>query len=110
MCRLVINDNSLGVYHQHWGTVCRPLSSGDVRRWTNSGTELYLTMVYKREEQAKRMSYLFVCTAIAGAFGGLLAYLILKMDGIGGRVAVGILHRRDFQHPDWTFGVVRAAE
>ncbi|KAF7555363.1 hypothetical protein G7Z17_g2210 [Cylindrodendrum hubeiense] len=45
---------------------------------------LYLTMVYKREEQAKRVSYLFVCTAIAGAFGGLLAYALLKMDGIAG--------------------------
>ena len=43
---------------------------------------LYLTMVYKREEQAMRVSYLFVCTAIAGAFGGLLAYSILKMDGV----------------------------
>ncbi|GJC87898.1 putative transporter C1002.16c [Colletotrichum liriopes] len=33
---------------------------------------LYLTMVYKRDEQAKRVSYLFVCSAIAGAFGGCL--------------------------------------
>ncbi|OAA61497.1 MFS transporter [Cordyceps fumosorosea ARSEF 2679] len=45
---------------------------------------LYLTMVYKRQEQAIRVSYLFVCTAIAGAFGGLLAYCLLKMDGIAG--------------------------
>jgi len=45
---------------------------------------LYLTMVYRREEQAKRVSYLFVCTAISGAFGGLLAYAILQMDGVGG--------------------------
>lgn len=45
---------------------------------------LYLTMVYKRHEQAARVSYLFVCTAIAGAFGGLLAYGILKMDGVAG--------------------------
>ncbi|OAQ97977.1 hypothetical protein LLEC1_00536 [Akanthomyces lecanii] len=45
---------------------------------------LYLTMVYKRQEQAIRVSYLFVCTAIAGAFGGLLAYCLLKMDGISG--------------------------
>lgn len=45
---------------------------------------LYLTMVYKREEQAKRVSYLFVCSALSSAFGGLLAYLILKMDGVGG--------------------------
>lgn len=48
------------------------------------GLNLYLTMVYKREEQAKRVSYLFVCTALSGAFGGLLAYLLLKMDGVGG--------------------------
>lgn len=45
---------------------------------------LYLTMVYRREEQAKRVSYLFVCTALSGAFGGLLAYAILQMDGVGG--------------------------
>lgn len=45
---------------------------------------LYLTMVYKREEQAKRVSYLFSCAAISGAVGGLLAYGILQMDGVGG--------------------------
>lgn len=48
------------------------------------GLNLYLTMVYKREEQAKRVSYLFVCAALSGAFGGLLAYLLLKMDGVSG--------------------------
>ncbi|KAB8346275.1 hypothetical protein FH972_023319 [Carpinus fangiana] len=48
------------------------------------GLNLYLTMVYRREEQAKRVSYLFVCAALAGAFGGLLAYAILHMDGVSG--------------------------
>ncbi|KAK3371037.1 major facilitator superfamily domain-containing protein [Lasiosphaeria ovina] len=48
------------------------------------GLNLYLTMVYKRDEQGKRVSYLFVCTALSGAFGGLLAYVILKMDHVGG--------------------------
>lgn len=48
------------------------------------GLNLYLTMVYKRREQAKRVSYLFVCAALSGAVGGLLAYVILKMDGVGG--------------------------
>jgi MFS family permease len=43
---------------------------------------LYLTMVYRREEQAKRVAYLFSCTALAGAFGGLLAYALLQMDGV----------------------------
>lgn len=48
------------------------------------GLNLYLTMVYKREEMAKRVSYLFVCAALSGAFGGLLAYAILQMDGVAG--------------------------
>ncbi|KAE8155203.1 major facilitator superfamily domain-containing protein [Aspergillus avenaceus] len=46
---------------------------------------LYLTMVYRREEQAKRVSYLLSCAAISGAVGGLLAYALLHMDGIGGK-------------------------
>jgi len=45
---------------------------------------LYLTMVYRREEQAKRVAYLFSCAALSGAFGGLLAYAILQMDGVSG--------------------------
>lgn len=45
---------------------------------------LYLTMVYRREEQAKRVAYLFCCTALAGAFGGLLAYGLLNLDGLSG--------------------------
>ncbi|KAJ5907287.1 uncharacterized protein N7473_004203 [Penicillium subrubescens] len=46
---------------------------------------LYLTMVYRREEQAKRVSYLLSCAAISGAVGGLLAYAILHMDGVAGK-------------------------
>ncbi|KZF19521.1 MFS general substrate transporter [Xylona heveae TC161] len=46
---------------------------------------LYLTMVYRREEQAKRVSYLFSSAALAGAFGGLLAYGLLQMDGVAGK-------------------------
>ncbi|TVY15779.1 putative transporter protein [Lachnellula arida] len=45
---------------------------------------LYLTMVYRREEQAKRVAYLFSCSALSGAFGGLLAYALLQMDGVSG--------------------------
>ncbi|KGO74455.1 Major facilitator superfamily domain, general substrate transporter [Penicillium italicum] len=46
---------------------------------------LYLTMVYRREEQAKRVSYLMSCAAISGAVGGILAYGLLQMDEIGGK-------------------------
>ncbi|KAJ2891352.1 hypothetical protein MKZ38_000556 [Zalerion maritima] len=43
---------------------------------------IYLTsMYYKRHEYQKRMSFFFCSTLIGGAFGGLLAYAIAKMDG-----------------------------
>ncbi|KAK4176203.1 major facilitator superfamily domain-containing protein [Triangularia setosa] len=52
------------------------------------GLNLYLTVVYKREEQARRVSYLFVCAALSGTFGVFLAYVLLKMDGIGGYAGI----------------------
>jgi MFS family permease len=45
---------------------------------------LYLSMVYKRNELATRTAYLFGCAALSGAFGGLLAYGLLQMDGMSG--------------------------
>jgi MFS family permease len=41
-------------------------------------------MWYKREESQKRFTIYFSSTIVAGAFGGLLASAIAKMDGIGG--------------------------
>ncbi|KAK2779746.1 nicotinic acid plasma membrane transporter [Colletotrichum kahawae] len=45
---------------------------------------LYLSTFYKREEQARRISYLFVAAALSGAFGGLLAYGLTSLHGAGG--------------------------
>ncbi|CAG9981782.1 unnamed protein product [Clonostachys byssicola] len=45
---------------------------------------MYLTLVYKRDEMARRVSYLVSCTALSGAVGGLLAYGLLQMDGVAG--------------------------
>jgi MFS family permease len=45
---------------------------------------LYLTTYYKPTEQALRVSYMFVSAALSGAFGGLFAYALLKMDGVAG--------------------------
>lgn len=53
---------------------------------------LYLTMVYRREEQAKRVSYLLSCAAISGAVGGLLAYGLLQMDGVAGKAGWRYVH------------------
>lgn len=43
-----------------------------------------LGMWYARAESQKRFSLFFSSTALAGAFGGLLASAIGKMDGIRG--------------------------
>ncbi|KAK6840857.1 hypothetical protein PG987_001717 [Apiospora arundinis] len=48
------------------------------------GLNVYLTFFYTKHELALRVGYLFVSAAIAGAFGGLLAYGIGHMQGIAG--------------------------
>jgi MFS family permease len=39
---------------------------------------------YKRQEAQKRYTFFFASTTLAGAFGGLLASAIGKMDGLSG--------------------------
>ena len=39
---------------------------------------------YKRSEAQKRFTFLFCFTSLSGAFGGLLAYGISKLDGMAG--------------------------
>ena len=41
-------------------------------------------MWYRRHEAQKRYTFFFSSTTLAGAFGGLLASAIGKMDGVGG--------------------------
>lgn len=45
---------------------------------------LYITMVYRREEQGMRFAYLFAATAFSGMFGGLVATGITKIGTVGG--------------------------
>ncbi|KAK0634307.1 major facilitator superfamily domain-containing protein [Bombardia bombarda] len=47
------------------------------------GVAYYLTMWYTREEIQFRQALFFSAASIAGAFSGLLAYAIAKMDGVG---------------------------
>ncbi|ODV91846.1 hypothetical protein CANCADRAFT_78029 [Tortispora caseinolytica NRRL Y-17796] len=44
-----------------------------------------LSMWYRRDEAQKRYSFFFSSTTLAGAFGGLLASALGKMDGVGGQ-------------------------
>src|SRR5437762_13638142 len=48
------------------------------------GSFYLIGMWYKRHEAQKRYSFFFASTTLAGAFGGLLAAAIGKMDGVRG--------------------------
>ncbi|KAI0092717.1 MFS general substrate transporter [Irpex rosettiformis] len=48
------------------------------------GIVLYLSTLYKPHELQQRVGIFFVSASLSGAFGGLLASAIVRMDGIGG--------------------------
>ncbi|KAL8800450.1 MAG: hypothetical protein Q9182_005162 [Xanthomendoza sp. 2 TL-2023] len=48
------------------------------------GVVFYLSMWYRREEQHYRVSLFFSAASLAGAFGGVLAWGIAHMTGVGG--------------------------
>ncbi|KZP18735.1 MFS general substrate transporter [Athelia psychrophila] len=48
------------------------------------GVTYYISLWYPRAEQAKRVAIFFSAATVAGAFGGLLAYGIEHMEGVGG--------------------------
>lgn len=47
------------------------------------GVVYYLSMWYKRDERQYRISLFFSCASLAGAFGGILAWGISHMRGVG---------------------------
>lgn len=48
------------------------------------GLSFLLTMWYTRYEVASRLAYFYAGASLAGAFSGLLAYIISHMDGMAG--------------------------
>ncbi|KAI0467949.1 retrograde regulation protein 2 [Xylaria cf. heliscus] len=43
---------------------------------------LFMCNWYKREELGVRIAFLFIASALSGAFGGLLAWAVLHLDGV----------------------------
>ncbi|KAH9986078.1 MFS general substrate transporter [Xylariaceae sp. FL0662B] len=64
-------------------TICR-LLLGLFEGFLFPSLALMLANWYKREEIGLRISYLFVASAMSSAFGGLIAFGILHIDGIAG--------------------------
>ena len=73
-----------GLVQSYGGMITCRLLLGAFESGLFPGMTVYLTMFYTKRELGLRIGYLFVCAALAGACGGLLAYAIGKMDGLAG--------------------------
>lgn len=103
----------MGLVRNYQGLVAMRALLGLFEAGVFPGCVYLITMYYKRYELQWRLTLFFSSSIIAGAFGGLLAFAIAKMDGIanyGGwrwifiieglaTVVVGILTK--FMVPDW---------
>ncbi|GAA5998415.1 hypothetical protein JCM5350_005942, partial [Sporobolomyces pararoseus] len=75
----------MGIVHNFEGLAAARFFLGLAESGLFPGICLYLTCWYKREETNLRIAIFFSAATLSGAFGGLLAYGLSKMDGIGGR-------------------------
>ncbi|KAG8739976.1 hypothetical protein FRC11_000476 [Ceratobasidium sp. 423] len=73
-----------GIVQSYGGLIACRLILGLFEAGLFPGMAVYLTFWYTRKELALRIGYLFVSSALAGAFGGLLATAIGQMDGVAG--------------------------
>ncbi|KAH9918200.1 MFS general substrate transporter [Epithele typhae] len=63
-----------------WGSVTTLSGLGGLL----PGIMLYLSTLYKPHELQQRVGIFYASASLSGAFGGLLATAIIKMDGVGG--------------------------
>ncbi|KAJ7212094.1 major facilitator superfamily domain-containing protein [Mycena pura] len=75
-----------------WGVVsiCQGLVKNQaglfgIRFWLFPGVVYLFSVYYRRHERSWRVAIFFGGAALAGAFGGILAFAIGKMDGVGGK-------------------------
>lgn len=74
-----------GLVQNFGGLIAVRLLLGAFEAGLFPGMAIYLTLFYTKSELALRVGYLFVSAAIAGSFGGLLAFGIGQMDGFAGQ-------------------------
>ncbi|KAM3561676.1 hypothetical protein ARSEF4850_003098 [Beauveria asiatica] len=73
-----------GLVTSYAGLLACRLVLGVVEAGLFPGLTVYLTLFYTKHELARRVGYLFASAAVAGAAGGLLAYGVGHLDGVGG--------------------------
>ncbi|KAL7947804.1 major facilitator superfamily domain-containing protein [Trichoderma barbatum] len=74
----------MGLVQSFRGLLAARLFLGVTEAGLFPGVAYYLTMWYCRDEIQLRQALFFSAASIAGAFSGLLAFGISKMDGVGG--------------------------
>lgn len=74
----------MGIVQNYHGLLASRIFLGLTEAGLFPGVAYYLTMWYCRHEIQLRQAMFFSAASIAGAFSGLLAYGIAKMDGVGG--------------------------
>ncbi|KAJ5560243.1 hypothetical protein N7513_002642 [Penicillium frequentans] len=74
----------MGLIRNFGGLIAMRLLLGAFEAGLFPGCVYLISMYYKRHELQWRMSLFFSASILAGAFGGLLAYLIANLDGKGG--------------------------
>ncbi|CAF1259597.1 unnamed protein product [Rotaria sp. Silwood1] len=75
----------MGIVKSYGGLLLCRLFLGGFESGLFPGATFYLSSWYKRRELSWRVSILFSAAALAGAFGGVLAYGISKLGGVGGQ-------------------------
>lgn len=73
----------MGFCHNFTGFVFARLFLGITESGLFPGVVFYLSMWYKRTETHYRVALFFSAASLAGAFGGILAYGIAHMKGVG---------------------------
>ena len=79
-----VNATLLGIVQNKAGFYAARFFLGFVESGLFPGVVFYLSMWYKRKERQFRIALFFSAAALAGAFGGILAFGIAHMDGVGG--------------------------
>ncbi|OJJ95074.1 hypothetical protein ASPACDRAFT_36930 [Aspergillus aculeatus ATCC 16872] len=73
-----------GVVSSYHGLLIARLFLGITEAGLYPGVAYYITMWYSRHEAQLRQAIFFSAASFAGAFSGILAFAIGKMDGVGG--------------------------
>ncbi|GLI73115.1 hypothetical protein PoHVEF18_001325 [Penicillium ochrochloron] len=74
----------MGIVQNYGGLLATRLCLGIAEAGLYPGVAYYITLWYPRHRAQFRQAMFFSAASIAGAFSGLLAFGIAKMDGVGG--------------------------